>query len=473
VLLCRPPHPNTRAPRACAETRRGAPAGGLKYGLYELFKVWLAGDTTALALPLPLLLLAAACAELVASTALCPYEAARIRLVADPSFAVGLLATLRRLVSEQGVYGVFGALPAMYLKMVPYTMAQLATYDGVTRALAAHLQGSGAAAASSSGSSSTDTLVRSSPAVQAGDLATFGIALVGAAAAALVASLASQPGDTLLSKLNQGRRALMPRTSVATQSGTPGGGGGLAMKSLAVRKQRDGGLIGGGATSSAIALGTATGAGSLVTSSDDESGVNGDDPPAQLGGMGGVGGEGGSTARASPSGAGGVDGAAQLGASRPHSSFGCGPMCALAARLGPAGLMLGWQARLMHTGASPGLLLAAAFSCLPRSLTPPTLTWQAPSCCFSCLSMTLSRLRSACPSQRMEPLQSDGCYESHVITVPVERGVVLQVEGLHPAIDATSRSIWQTSPLRKNERAYTPRVSAARLTRLGVPRPAA
>jgi solute carrier family 25 phosphate transporter 3 len=350
------PHPNTRAPRACAETRRGAPAGGLKYGLYELFKVWLAGDTTALALPLPLLLLAAACAELVASTALCPYEAARIRLVADPSFAVGLLATLRRLVSEQGVYGVFGALPAMYLKMVPYTMAQLATYDGVTRALAAHLQGSGAAAASSSGSSSTDTLVRSSPAVQAGDLATFGIALVGAAAAALVASLASQPGDTLLSKLNQGRRALMPRTSVATQSGTPGGGGGLAMKSLAVRKQRDGGLIGGGATSSAIALGTATGAGSLVTSSDDESGVNGDDPPAQLGGMGGVGGEGGSTARASPSGAGGVDGAAQLGASRPHSSFGCGPMCALAARLGPAGLMLGWEARLMHTGASPGLV---------------------------------------------------------------------------------------------------------------------
>ena len=326
-----------------------SPAGGLKYGLYELFKVWLAGDTAVLALPLSLLLLAAACAELIASTALCPYEAARIRLVSDPSFAVGLIQTLRRLVSEQGVYGVFGALPAMYLKMVPYTMAQLATYDGVTRALAAHMQASGAGAASSGGggSSSSDTLVRSSPAVQHGDLATFGIALVGAATAALVASLASQPGDTLLSKLNQGRRALMPRASVAPQSlsGTPGGS--IAMKSVAVRKQREGGLPAG--SSSANALGAATGAGSIVTSSDDESGANGDDPLAPLAGGGA---DGGGAARASPSGGNGVDGAPTLGSSRPSSNFGCGPMCALAARLGPAGLMLGWQARLMHTGAS-------------------------------------------------------------------------------------------------------------------------
>ena len=391
-----------------------------------MFKVWLAGDASVLALPLPLLLLAAACAELVASTALCPYEAARIRLVADPSFAVGLLQTLRRLVGEQGVYGVFGALPAMYLKMVPYTMAQLATYDGVTRALAAHLQGGGAAAASSGGgssSSSSDTLVRSSPAVQPGDLATFGVALVGAAAAALVASLASQPGDTLLSKLNQGRRALMPRTSVVAQSGTPGGSGGLAMKSVVVRKQRDGGLGGGGSSSGAIALGAATGAGSIVTSSDDESGFNGDDPPAPMGGMGGVGGEGSSTARASPSGAGGVDGAAPLGASRPNSSFGCGPMCALAARLGPAGLMLGWQARLMHTGASrPRMPLACTHSCLPQSLTPPPLWTQAPSCCSSCSSMTPSRLRSACPSRRTGPPQNDGCYESRSVPVLLTTG---------------------------------------------------
>ncbi len=91
--------------------------GGLKYGLYELFKAYLSSsgsdNATAhtaapAALPLAPLLAAAACAELIASTALCPYEAARIRLVAEPSFASGLGGTLARLVRDKGLHGVFG-----------------------------------------------------------------------------------------------------------------------------------------------------------------------------------------------------------------------------------------------------------------------------------------------------------------------------------------------------------------------------
>lgn len=254
--------------------------GGLKYGLYELFKTALAagGPTSGLAL-LPLLL-AAAGAELVGSTALCPYESARIRLVAEPSFAPGLFPALRRLLAEQGLHGVFGSLPAMYLKMVPYTCAQLVTYDSATRWLAAQLA--------------------ASPAAAEGGWGTVGVAVGGAAAAALVASLASQPGDTLLSKLNQGRRALRG-----------GAGGGAAAARL--RKQ-----------------GSAVGA--PVTSSDEEV------PDVTLHGAPDAAGEGeeeGEEGRA------GAPAAACLG---------CGPMCALAARLGPAGLMLGWQARLAHTG---------------------------------------------------------------------------------------------------------------------------
>ena len=86
--------------------------GGLKYGLYETFKAALVAALAPLggALPLPPLLAAAAAAELIASTALCPYEAARIRLVADPSFASGLGAALSRLVRENGLAGVFGCV---------------------------------------------------------------------------------------------------------------------------------------------------------------------------------------------------------------------------------------------------------------------------------------------------------------------------------------------------------------------------
>ena len=98
--------------------------GGLKYGLYELFKSTLTSIFAPLggALPLAPLLAAAAAAELIASTALCPYEAARIRLVADPSFATGLGAALQRLVRENGMAGVFGcvvvaAAPALQSKL--------------------------------------------------------------------------------------------------------------------------------------------------------------------------------------------------------------------------------------------------------------------------------------------------------------------------------------------------------------------
>ena len=218
--------------------------GGLKYGLYEVFKTLAAsglGLPRGGGLPLPLLLAGAAAAELVGATALCPWEAARIRLVADPSFAAGLRPALGRLAAEGGVGGLFATLPAMYLKQVPYTMCQLATYDWVTRTLYRQLQAQAGLANS----------------ISLGDWAPLVIAVAGASAAAISSSLASQPGDTLLSKLNQGGRL---RRKPGAEGDTEAGGAPVA----------------GGS--------------------------------------------------------------------------GCTPMCELATRLGPSGLMLGWDARLMHTG---------------------------------------------------------------------------------------------------------------------------
>ena len=62
--------------------------GGLKYGLYELFKPAVVTTFPALAGSGSLFVftVAGASAELIASTFLCPLEATRIRLVTDPSF---------------------------------------------------------------------------------------------------------------------------------------------------------------------------------------------------------------------------------------------------------------------------------------------------------------------------------------------------------------------------------------------------
>jgi hypothetical protein len=232
------------------------------------------------------------------------------------------------------------SLPAIYLKQVPYTMAQLVTFDSVTRTLAERLAADAAAAAA-----------LGEPAPLASQWATLIVALTGAASAALVASLASQPGDTLLSKLNQGRRALGHTHGFAharARRSKPGAGGS------------------GGAGSGSGAGGA--GLGSALTSSDDEvelgtltsaGGTPGGGPSSatlaappkdedgMLPGSGGAGG--------------GEDGDADNGSFGPSRSsgsapppagggIGCAPMCALAARLGPAGLMLGWDARLAHTG---------------------------------------------------------------------------------------------------------------------------
>lgn len=74
--------------------------GAVKYGLYEVFK-----PVAVELLPeLPQLLafmLAAALGEVVASTLLCPMEAARIRLVTEPSYGREVFDVLPRLVQEQ------------------------------------------------------------------------------------------------------------------------------------------------------------------------------------------------------------------------------------------------------------------------------------------------------------------------------------------------------------------------------------
>jgi hypothetical protein len=98
--------------------------GSLKYGLYALFKNVIAG-----ALPHASIfvnwVLASIGADVLASTALCPMEATRIRLVADPSFAKGTMDGLQRLLATEGPGGIFRGMPAILAKQLPYTIVQV------------------------------------------------------------------------------------------------------------------------------------------------------------------------------------------------------------------------------------------------------------------------------------------------------------------------------------------------------------
>mmetsp|Transcript_12089 Transcript_12089/g.34968 ORF Transcript_12089/g.34968 Transcript_12089/m.34968 type:complete len:312 (-) Transcript_12089:465-1400(-) len=103
--------------------------GALKFGFYELFKP-IFGNLT----PNQFVnfLLASVVAGAVASVVLCPAEDARIRMVSDPSFANGMLGAIGRLIREEGFASTFAGLTAMLGKQVPYTMTKQVSFDVIT-----------------------------------------------------------------------------------------------------------------------------------------------------------------------------------------------------------------------------------------------------------------------------------------------------------------------------------------------------
>ena len=193
--------------------------GAFKYGGFEFLKqAFLESDNAEIATVchdhrLATLLVAAALAESLATVALLPLEQTRIKMVSDDAYASNVFEAVERLVREDGIDGLLTSLPPIYAKMIPFSMCQLATYDvavGPCRETAAALSVATRAFAADA-SARVDFFA---PALL-GDVAqALGGALSGPFAAqipasflaATLASLASQPGDTLMSVMNENRR---------------------------------------------------------------------------------------------------------------------------------------------------------------------------------------------------------------------------------------------------------------------------
>lgn len=162
--------------------------GAFKYSFYEVFKVILTRNISASALVPPLHIAAASgfLAECIACILLCPMEAVRIRSVADSAFPSGVGAGLALLFKSEGLQGLFKGLPSILLKQVPYTVGQFMSFEvavTLVRVLVATFSGLDDAP---------------SPTTAAA------ISTVAGLLAGVMAGIISQPGDTILSKINQG-----------------------------------------------------------------------------------------------------------------------------------------------------------------------------------------------------------------------------------------------------------------------------
>ncbi len=188
--------------------------GAVKFGIYEVTKPivrsMLAWYATLCSMPwinskILGFIISGGIAGTAASVMLCPMEALRIRLVAEPEFAVnGWVDCGMNMVNNEGVMGLWKSFPAMMSKQVPYTITKNVSFDLIT------------------------TLAYST--VLAWGLDICGktkivIPLVSAMFASVLSCISSQPGDMLLTVVNahQGKgRTIDFANSIMKENGVGG-----------------------------------------------------------------------------------------------------------------------------------------------------------------------------------------------------------------------------------------------------------
>jgi len=124
--------------------------GGAKFGGYELLKQQAYGrmraagvtEETVRAWQLPVMLGAAASAEMAATVLLTPMEVLKLRVQTDAASAArGVLGTFGHIMRHEGVGALYVGLTPIAMRQLPYTATKLVTYEvfarSCTRAAAA------------------------------------------------------------------------------------------------------------------------------------------------------------------------------------------------------------------------------------------------------------------------------------------------------------------------------------------------
>lgn len=157
--------------------------GAFKFGGYEFFKqqsINLIGYENAANYRTGVYLVSSALGEFFADIALCPLEATRIRLVAEPTYASGLIGGFGKILKNEGVGAFYAGFGPILFKQVPYTMTKFVVYEKVAEAV-----------------------YRSFPKKDMSDGMQTVVNLGSGLAAGFAAAIVSQPADTMLSKINK------------------------------------------------------------------------------------------------------------------------------------------------------------------------------------------------------------------------------------------------------------------------------
>ncbi|XP_012065430.1 mitochondrial phosphate carrier protein 1, mitochondrial [Jatropha curcas] len=102
--------------------------GGCRFGLYEYFKN-LYSNVLVDRNRSFVFFMSSASAEMFANLALCPFEAVKVRVQAQPHFAKGLLDGFPRVYASEGFTGFYRGLVPLLGRNLPFSMVMFSTFE--------------------------------------------------------------------------------------------------------------------------------------------------------------------------------------------------------------------------------------------------------------------------------------------------------------------------------------------------------
>ncbi|CAI2169724.1 7310_t:CDS:2 [Funneliformis geosporum] len=164
--------------------------GAAKYGFYELFKKKysdFAGEETAHKYRTIIYLAASASAEVLADIALCPWEALKVRMqTSTQPFAKSTSEGFNKILKQEGLNGFYKGLTPLWARQVPYTMMKFASFEKTVEFIYNSL---------------------GKPKQDYNKLEQLGVSFLGGYIAGVFCAIVSHPADTLVSKLNNVKKA--------------------------------------------------------------------------------------------------------------------------------------------------------------------------------------------------------------------------------------------------------------------------
>lgn len=167
--------------------------GAVLYATTELIRRSLTeyAGASAPSLEVVIILASAGIASSAAATVFCPFEAVRIRGVAQPEFGSNSLDVLQRMIKEEGIGSLVNAIPVFLVKAVPYACVKFTVFD-----------------------LSTEYLYKSYPAAEEDLKLSLLISLVGGVMAGVAAAVVSNPADAVIAELKKSKSDQTPQEAV-------------------------------------------------------------------------------------------------------------------------------------------------------------------------------------------------------------------------------------------------------------------